>query len=242
MRSGGYGLGFIDSRKLYESVSSFVERVEHAKSNVNLHKNVIDPFSALFEAGLVVGLNSRDWLEVERGRQIGKSLANAVGDLHQELIGQLPGWYSTGKSGGVVDLFHENPFGVNQTPVLAELKNKHNTMNSSSQNALHSRFQDTLKWPQYKGYSAYLIEVIPKKRGFNDEPWAPPGRGQVPQIRKIDAASVYRESSGGNPLALRQLFDVLPLVLIDIVGETNEMLVLQQDDGFSKLFSGAFAE
>lgn len=197
MRNGGYGLGFMDSRKLYESVSTFVERVELSKSNVNLQKNVIDPFAALFESGLVVELNSRDWLTVERGRQIGKSLANAVGDLHQELIGHLPGWESTGKSGGVIDLIHEKPFGVNQTPVIAELKNKHNTMNSSTQNALHSRFQDSLKWPQFKGHSAYLIEVIPKKRGFSDEPWAPSGRGTIPQIRKIDAASVYKESSGG---------------------------------------------
>lgn len=239
MRSGGYGLDFINSRNLYTATEKLVTRIEAATAEANPYKNVVDPFGALFDAGLVVGLNSSEWLGVERSRQIGKSLSNAVGDFHQELIGYLPGWESTGLNGGVVDLIHTGTFGSRETPVIAELKNKHNTMNSSSAEALHNRFQEALKWPNYKDYTAYLIEVIPKKPGGSDEPWAPAKRGKVDRIRKIDAASIYRISSGGDYRALEKLFDVLPLVLMDIKGENSDLLVIQQDAGFKKLFTRA---
>ena len=239
MRHGGYGLSFMDSQNLYKATDKLVRRIESARSNANPYKNVVDPFGALFDAGLVTGLTSKDWLNTERSRQIGKSLSNAVGDFHQELIGYLPGWESTGLSGGVVDLVHTGPFGERKTPVIAELKNKHNTMNSSSAEALHTRFQDALKWPNYKNYTAYLIEVIPKKPGGKDEPWAPAGRGKIDKIRRIDAASIYKISSGGDSHAFEKLFNVLPEVLMDIKGENRDLLTIQQDSGFRDLFRKA---
>lgn len=239
MRAGGYGLKFMDSKKLYEATYKLVTRIEAARGEADPYKNVIDPFGALFDSSLVVGLNSEEWLGVERSRQIGKSLSNAVGDFHQELIGLLPGWESTGMQGGVIDLIHSTAFGSRATPVIAELKNKHNTMNSSSAKALHTLFQDALRWPTYKGYTAYLIEVVPKKPGGIDKPWTTAKRGKVDQIRRIDAASVYRISSGGDVLAFEKLFVALPLVLMDIKGETNDLLVVKQDPGFKALFDRA---
>ncbi len=239
IRQGGYGLGFLNDQDLYDAVKGLVARVDAAVNEADPHKNVIDPFSALFESGLVVGLNSNEWLGVERSRQVGKSLANAIGDFHQELIGKLPGWKSTGKSGGVVDLVHEAPFGERATPVMAELKNKFNTMNSSSAEALHSRFQDLLKLPLYKGYTAVLIEVIPRKKGGSDTPWAPSGRGVVERIRRVDAATIYKVSSGGQADAFGALFDALPRVLQDVCGASPDLLVLEQDPGFRRLFDKA---
>lgn len=242
MRSGGYGLTFMDNQKFYEAVERFARRVQSAIDEVNLHKNVIDPFQALLESLLVVKVDSQAWLDVEKGRQAGKSLGNALGDLHQELIGLLPGWESTGLHGGVVDLRHEGNFGALQTPVIAELKNKFNTMNSKSAKELHNTFQSALEWPQFKGHTAYLIEVVPRKPVRYDEPWTTAQRGKVERIRKIDAASVYTESSGGDENALFKVFQAMPKALADVINETPELLVLAGDTGFANFFKRAYGE
>ncbi|MDR3070742.1 MAG: Eco47II family restriction endonuclease, partial [Propionibacteriaceae bacterium] len=130
--SYSYGIDFFSDDVLEGAVSRLLARVDAARQNHDIHKNVIDPFAALFEA-THMRISIEDWFPVEIQRQINKSLTNAVGDFHQELIGKLPGWNSTGKSGGVVDLEHFGPFGANGKPAMAEVKNKFNTMSSKTQ-------------------------------------------------------------------------------------------------------------
>jgi hypothetical protein len=224
IRANGYGLAFLTDQDLYTETRDLLGRIEKAVKETKIDKNSLDPFAALFESTVVADFNLQEWLAAEKTRQIGKSMANAIGDFHQALIGHLPGWSSTGTVGGRVDLLHPSPFGIRGTGVIAELKNKHNTMNSSSQNALFRTFQEVLGEKSFKGQTAYLIEVIPKRPGKADVPWVISKHPALEEVRKISAREVY-EISSGDPEALDKLFAALPMVLEDL-GVTSGALSL----------------
>lgn len=239
IRQGGYGLSFISDQDLYSETRELLLRIDKAVKETKIDKNSLDPFSALFESTVVADFNLEEWLAAEKTRQIGKSMANAIGDFHQALIGHLPGWTSTGTVGGRVDLLHPSPFGSRGTGVVAELKNKHNTMNSSSQKALFRTFQDVLGEKLYKGQTAYLIEVIPKKPGKSDLPWVISKFPALEEVRRISAREVY-EISSGDPDAFDKLFATLPKILEDL-GVTTSALTLALSTNDFQRFMKRFA-
>lgn len=203
MDTYSYGIDFFSDETLERAISSLLDRVRIARENVNPYKNTIDPFAGVFEAASLE-ISMEEWFPTEITRQINKSLTNAVGDFHQELMGHLPGWKSTGKAGGNVDLEHPGAFGVDGKPAFAEVKNKYNTMNSKTQEAVYDNFQNILGWPQYRDYNCYLIQVI-QKRPSGDVTWWPAKRAERQDIRRIGAQEVY-EIATGNPNALSDLF------------------------------------
>lgn len=72
------------------------------KADLSLSRNVIDPFTALFQMQFL-SITAKDWPMVEKRRQIEKSLQNHIGNFHQKLLGALTGWNDMGV-GSVVDL------------------------------------------------------------------------------------------------------------------------------------------
>lgn len=207
MSTYSYGIDFFDDATLETEINTLLAR---ASKKVDPHKNVVDPFAILFQAAIADSKIS-DWQGLEIARQSNKSLTNALGDFHQTMLGKLPGWESTGASGGLVDLKHPTPFGMRQTPALAEVKNKFNTMNSSGQLKQFETFQDILRIPEYKSYTCYLIQVI-QQAPHDDIPWKIPGRGEQENIRIISAPRVYALSTGDSrafPKFLRAVLQVL---------------------------------
>ena len=204
-----YGIPFFRDSEFEEAIEVVITRVNDA-IKADRNRNVIDPFGALFET-CVMNITMERWYLLEDHRQLNKALSNAIGDFHQSLMGLLPGWVSTGGSGGYYDLIHESPFGVNQKPVIAELKNKYNTMNSSSSRDLYQKFQNLLDVPAYKNYNCYLIEVI-QRRPTVDKPWVISRRGERPEIRVIGAREVYALSTGDDG-AFERVFNGLSLFL-----------------------------
>lgn len=59
-------------------------------SQKNMYKNVINPFSALFQmAGF--DMDAAAWVKAEQARQAQKSFQNHVGDFHQNVLGCVRG-------------------------------------------------------------------------------------------------------------------------------------------------------
>lgn len=55
-----------------------------------MYKNVINPFSALFQmAGF--DMDAAAWVKAEQARQAQKSFQNHVGDFHQNVLGCVRG-------------------------------------------------------------------------------------------------------------------------------------------------------
>lgn len=212
-------LTWITDDKLENAVSKLVGVAKDAlvKSEEEYTKNVIDPFSAIFQvAGF--GIDYKTWLVSEQTRQAQKSMQNHVGTFHQTILGGVEGWEDLTVGHGV-DLV------CTDRSIIAEIKNKYNTVTGgklADQYYMLERLV-TPKASRYKDFTAYFVAIIPKSAARYDHTFEPSDKDKgmkCPKnelIRQIDGASFY-ELVTGDPNALHDLFQVLPEVLETIDG------------------------
>ncbi|WP_164470391.1 Eco47II family restriction endonuclease [Corynebacterium pseudopelargi] len=176
------------------------------------NREIKDPFSALIEGYSSGGYDS--WVERETARALNKSLTNRLGAFHQEVIGALPGWKSTGPHGDAYDVIHEGPFGPRNRPAVAEVKAKYNTMNSNGAERVYNNFLSLRKHSKFKEYDCYLIQMI-QKHPVN-EPWVPNQKsyGKLDHIRVIGAPEVFAISIG-DPNAFSEFMRAFEQYLIE---------------------------
>lgn len=229
-------LNWIDDKRLIECVRHLLTKAIEAKRNTNFGKNVIDPFSAVFEiAGF--GLDYENWFKSETTRQAQKTLQNHIGDFHQNILGHSKDWENK-KTGSVIDLVsHENK-------IIAEVKNKYNTISGGKLGEMYQTL-DAQVMPKssiYKGYTAYYVVILPKNpKRYNIE--FTPSNKQIgarcqanSKIREIDGASFYALVTG-HENALRELFDVLPTVIKDC---SNGTINITEIEKLKRFFDSAF--
>ena len=226
-------VSFISDELLIQFTSSVIAKNQKKTNQVGkaLYTNIIDPFSAAFDSGLQ-GISMEGWIEQEKVRQAQKTLSNAIGDFHQNVLGAAEGWHNAGKGGGY-------DVGNNEKYIIAELKNKHNTMNARSSASVYTHLSNQLQF-SYSGYVAYLVEIIPKSKTPYNKPWSPQHTLHTlrDDIRKIDGHSFYELVTGKSD-ALHELYTALPNVLESIIGK--QALDLRVDEKFEELFMKAFS-
>lgn len=214
--TSGQLLPYISDENLFKAVKEVVKTAKNAisKADKEFYRNVVDPFSALFYA-MTQELGKDQWVKVEKSRQMQKTLENSLGRFHQRVLGDIPGWEDLG-TGKILDVVNK------QKKIIAEIKNKYNTVKGSDKKGIYDRI-DVLLNGDYLGYKGYYVEIIPKKPERYNIPFTPSdnetGESRPPRedIRVIDGYSFYEMASGtGN--ALDQLFSVLPKVLAKILG------------------------
>ena len=233
-------LPYISDNDLENAVTKVVDCIRNVqnKSDDSLYKNVVDPFSAIFDS-VVYGISFKDWLEREKVRQAQKTLQNAIGYFHQDIIGGINGWHNV-SSGQLIDVF--NP----KQKVIAKLKNKHNTVKGSDKIAIYDNLSYALGTPTYQGFKAYYVEIIPKKDRQNkiyNQPFTPPDnkiktkRPANQNIIIIKGENFYDMATGTSG-ALSMLFDVLP----DIITKVGAISKLSQEEKirFKDLFKRAY--
>ncbi|MBX2961019.1 MAG: Eco47II family restriction endonuclease [Cyclobacteriaceae bacterium] len=207
-------LSWIDDASLKDAVSLILKKAKEAKENAegNFGKNVVDPFSALFEiAGF--SLDFETWHKSETTRQAQKTLQNHVGDFHQNILGAVNGWENM-KKGQVIDLVSS------EKKIIAEIKNKYNTISGGKLSDLYYSLNNLVmpKSSIYKNFTAYYVAIIPKSPDRYDKPFTPSNKDKGEKcaanenIREIDGASFYTLVTG-DPNGLENLFDVLPDVI-----------------------------
>lgn len=207
-------LSFISDEVLSRAVKNLLDVATNArkKADKDFNRNVIDPFAVLFEmSGFQT--DGETWLTGEKNRQAQKTLQNHVGTFHQAILGNIEGWSDLG-TGGVVDIICPD------RKIIAEIKNKHNTVKGSDKVKVYDLMERAVmtKGHQYKGFTGYYVEVIPKSAARYDKPFTPPDnqtgqpRTANPLIRQIDGYSFYASATGVSD-ALSQLFAALPDVI-----------------------------
>lgn len=175
----------------------------------DFHKNVIDPFAALFDAA-VSGVDHDAWKNAEMVRQCQKTLTNHIGTLHQKILGSVAGWQDMGV-GQVVDLV------CHERKIIAEVKNKFNTVSGGKLAEQYYSLERLVepKTSQYKGYTAYFVNIIPKKPKRQDIAFEPSDKEKgikcprKDSIRLIDGASFYTLVTGRES-ALHEFYNALP--------------------------------
>ncbi|MBI4256436.1 Eco47II family restriction endonuclease [Candidatus Uhrbacteria bacterium] len=230
-------LGFISEAELTELVQNVVVKISAAvdKGEKDPHKNVVDPFSSVFES-IYFQTNMSEWLEKEKARQIQKSFQNAIGDFHQRVLGRVEGWQDL-RVGSVADLVNH------EMKIIAEIKNKHNTTKGSDKVRIYDGLAALLGRKEYRGYTAYYVEVIPKTPKRINKPFTPSDNTTKAQrvanesIRLVDGAMFYEVATGRRD-ALRELYAVLPSYVGLCCQQTS--LTAEADPEFMNLFDKAF--
>ena len=156
-------------------------------------RNVVDPFLSLLIAS-TFGANSRDeLLRLQNSNSALNGMSNALGYFHQEILAGVAGWAN-----------HDAGYDL-ECParrILAEVKNKHNTMNASNREKVIGDL-DTAVRQKGRGWTGYLAIIVPRVPRRYETPL-----GTNRPVSEIDGASFYHKVTG-DPNALHDLFDVL---------------------------------
>ena len=228
-------LTYISDDDLRTTVKTVVDCIlqTQARTEEAMYRNVIDPFSAIFD-GAVQGFSLDEWLQKERARQVQKTVQNKIGEFHQNILASVPGWKRLEKG---LDICNE------KRRIIAELKNKFNTVKGSDQFGIYDYLSACLEKPEYQGFTGYYVEIIPQSRKSYDKPFTPSDRSAGRRkplnenIRKISGQAFYDLATGESE-ALSRLFDVLPDVIADVSG--LDRLSEEQRASFRSLFDRAY--
>jgi hypothetical protein len=205
---GKYGLAFLTDDELFEHVKQTVEKYRFHISLNDFNKNLIDPIKLTFDAQ-VYGKSLKEIIEAESIRQIDKSNTNHIGYFHQNIFNYIGQDWDVPKTGYDV---------VNASRrIFVEMKNKHNTMNSSSAQKTYIKMQNTILRDDKA--TCYLVEVIAKKSqdiawqiSIDSEPFS------NKNIRRISIDKFY-EIVTGRPTAFRELCEVIPMAINDVIAQ-----------------------
>lgn len=155
---GNKYVDFISDEHFIQCIGNLHGAYQRAKANITKKKfysNKIDSIKLTFDARFN-NIDEENIIESEILRQIDKSINNSIGTFHEQILGGVDGFEIGNLSG--FDIKAED------NTVFADIKNKHNTMNSSSAESLFqklARYADT-----YKESKCYWVQILAKS-SFN---------------------------------------------------------------------------
>jgi hypothetical protein len=200
-------VNFISDTHLLECIGNLHNSYLKAKENItkdSFYSNKVDTIKLTFDAKFNE-IDEEKLIEAEVLRQIDKSINNSIGTFHEQILGGIKG-FEIGKLSGF-DIKAKND------TLFADIKNKHNTMNSSSAEALFqklSKYADT-----YKKSKCYWVQIL-AKNSFCDL-WKGDINGKEyshSRVYKISGDQFYALLSGESNAFFR-LYKALPNAISD---------------------------
>lgn len=240
-----YNLGFVSDEEIYNHVKSTVLQYRRSINLKQFNKNIIDPIKLTFDSK-IYGQTMSQTIESECIRQIDKTNNNRIGYFHQYLFKLAGnGWEvpANGDKGGF-DVLNDNLF------IYAEVKNKHNTMNSASTSATYLKMLDKVMRSGNRA-TCYLVEAI--ARQSQDIVWEATitqnghkEKYNWPSIHRISMDKFY-EIVFGEKDAFFKLCKALPKILDDVISEDESAKLkntvydeLDKTDFYKSLYLLAF--
>lgn len=228
-------LPFIKDEDLILATKKIIDTMLKAgkTAEAKLYSNSIDPFSAMFDS-IFHKLSLEEWLEREKERQIQKTFQNTIGEFHQAILGAIDGWENLG-TGNIVDIKNDNK------KIVAEVKNKHNTTKGNHRVAVYDDLEAAIGKKEYKGYTGYFVEIIPKNKKNYNKAFTPSDnktktiRPKNEKIRIISGQAFYELASGDKD-ALKKLYMVLPSVISKVSGISPKKGKLTFEHLFDKTY------
>lgn len=200
-------VSFISDNHLMTCIENLHQAYLKAKNNISkksFYANKIDTFKLTFDAHFN-DIEEEDLIQSEILRQIDKSINNSIGTFHEQILGGIKG-YQMGKLSGFDIKAEDNT-------LFADIKNKHNTMNSSAAEAL---FQKLARYADdYKKAKCYWVQILAK--GSFNELWQAEINGKEyshSRVFKISGDQFYALLSGHED-AFFQLYTKLPAAIND---------------------------
>lgn len=202
-------VNFISDEHLLNCIENLHASYVKAKEKISKKKfynNKIDTIKLTFDTKFNK-INEENIIETEILRQIDKSINNSIGTFHEQILGGIEGFELGNLSG--FDIKAKN------NTLFADIKNKHNTMNSSSAEAL---FQKLARYADdYKKAKCYWVQILAK--GSFNEHWTGDINGKEyshSRVFKISGDQFYALLAG-NKNALYDLYNALPTAIDDFM-------------------------
>lgn len=196
---------YVEDEIFLKEVSAVFQKMDASREKIDndFYDNVVDPFSALFDsAGRDIIFE--EWKQEEEGRQLQKTLQNEIGYFHQRILGSIGDWIDPGLNAGYDS---ENK----KHKIFAEIKNKWNTFNSNSEAETYDKMSGLLDGDK-KGYTGYVVFIIPKTPVRFKKKFIPSKRSERENLFLVDGATYY-ELVTGDKDALIKLFHALPIAI-----------------------------
>ncbi|MCB9261427.1 MAG: Eco47II family restriction endonuclease [Flavobacteriales bacterium] len=212
-------VNFISDQHLLACIGNLHKAYLKAKNNItkkNFYSNKVDTIKLTFDSKFN-DIEEEKLIQSEILRQIDKSINNSIGTFHEQILGGIKGYEAGNLSGYDVK--------ATDNTLFADIKNKHNTMNSSASEAL---FQKLKRYADdYKQAKCYWVQILAK--GSFCELWSGDINGKEyshSRVYKISGDQFYALLSGQQD-AMFQLYKVLPGAIEDYlksVEETEEIV------------------
>jgi hypothetical protein len=207
-------VSFVSDEHLLRCIKNLHHSYLLAKNDISkatFYSNKIDTIKLVFDSKFN-DISEEDLIESEILRQIDKSINNAIGTFHEEILGGING-YSRGNFSGYDIKSDKND-------LFADIKNKHNTMNSSSSESLYQKLMQFAD--DYPGSKCYWVQILAKS-SFNEK-WFGTINGKNynhARVYKISGDQFYKLLSGENN-AFFSLYKALPLAIKDFLSSNKQ--------------------
>jgi hypothetical protein len=220
---------FVSDDHLLECIGNLHKSYLKAKNNISkktFYKNKVDTVKLTFDSSLN-NIDEESLIQAEILRQIDKSINNSIGTFHEQVLGGILGYEVGNLSGYDIKAVDNSLF--------ADIKNKHNTMNSKSAEALFqtlSRYAD-----DHKKAKCYCVQILAKKSFCNL--WS----GIInhkeyshSRVYKISGDKFYALLSGQDD-AMYELYKVLPTAISDYLKSADQNAEITENSALDEIKS-----
>ena len=230
-----YNLTFISNQNLFNHVKETVLKYRFKINLKKFNENLIDPIKLTFD-GKVYQKDLESLINDEIMRQIDKSNTNHIGYFHQNIFKYIhhkdieqtipytmkTNWYIPKKGFDIIN---------DQEKIFVEVKNKHNTMNSSSSQKTYMRMQHKINIEPSS--QCFLVEVIAKNS--QNIPWIVSLDSEQISDERIRRVSIdkFYEIVTGEKEAFKNLCEKLPIVIDDVIKSLEDEIM--QNSVFEEL-------
>lgn len=226
-------VNFISDFDFEEVVSKLInvyEEKKYAFTVQRFYENQVDPIKFLFDSKQF-GQSDEEKIKAEISRKIDKSVTNAIGEFHENMLGKINGYknYSVG---------HGFDIKADDNSLYADIKNKYNTVKGSN---LPDLYRDLIRYvdsSDNKDAKGYWVQMISNGSSFNEN-WVIPSHNlSDPRIFRCSGDKFY-ELLTGDSEAFFKVCNALPLA-IDTINSRKQAVELDSSNTvFEKLKENA---
>lgn len=222
-------VNFITDKHLLTCIGNLHNAYLKAKNNItkrNFYSNKVDTIKLTFDSKFN-DIDEEKLIQSEILRQIDKSINNSIGTFHEQILGGIKGFEAGNLSGYDIK--------ATDNTLFADIKNKHNTMNSSAAEAL---FQKLKRYADdYKQSKCYWVQILAK--GSFCELWSGDINGieySHSRVYKISGDQFYALLSGQQD-AMFQLYKALPNAIKDYLKSVEEADEIAENSALEEIKS-----
>ena len=214
-----WNINFITKKDFKENIKNTILTFEKTLKSKDLKKfnsNIIDPIKMVFNSK-VYEKDFKEVIKEEIARQRDKTNSNAIGYFHQNMFKYIKNCEVPREGFDVIVTLKDSK------KIYVEMKNKHNTMNSSSSQKTYMRMQN--KIASDSKAECFLVEAI--ARNSQNIVWKVSVDGERLENERIRRVSMdkFYEIVTGDKEAFYKICTVLPELIDEIIDENKELQV-----------------